>query len=150
MELKNITEKIVEEAFAKKIAVLDEIKNNKYTKWVFTHENATAEQATIEPDSVAAAGSDLVRADGLSGKAAQELFQTFPWTFEPNRGRTFTTTKNCGTRVPSGCGCYNGDKTVPVLSQVIVRSNRCSCTYMLPGTSWGTIESTIGIQTICD
>ena len=33
MELKNITEKIVEEAFAKKFAVLDEIKNNTYTKW---------------------------------------------------------------------------------------------------------------------
>jgi len=105
-------------------------------------------EAVVEAVSVANAVSNAA-ADNLTAWAWPNQ------SFSPNQGKNYVAGQGCASsRSPTGCGCFNGDLNVPVLTQSavstrLVSTGSCQCTYYLPVGFAQTAGFTIMVQNIC-
>jgi len=92
---------------------------------------------------------------GADSTTHQDLLILPNQAFSPNQGKNYVAGQGCASgRNPTGCGCFNGDLNVPVLTQSavstrLVSTGSCQCTYYLPAGFAPTAGFTITVQNIC-
>ena len=101
---------------------------------------------------------EAVPAGNVVPNATADKLTAWAWpnqAFSPNQGKSFVAGQGCASgRSPTGCGCFNGDLNVPVLTQSavstrLVSTGSCQCTYYLPAGFAPTAGFTITVQNIC-